>query len=268
MRFTWLLALTMACSDGGTDTGSETDTSESDTGMTPDNYNLVAFTPVLAPDTGERVVNIQLAEAMDRVELPDTATELAIGDGLHLTVAAGDLEPPPFIDPATEIVAKDVTDIAMPVELQGTVKAMWYLDPFDFHASSDLAIRVDDNFGEPASGKRFELWVASYEEYWWLPLGEVTKDSDDMWALSTGGLGLISTVILLETDVDGQDTRPAITTGDATIKGVVTLPDGSPAEGVTVNYCRIQCLTVYAAADGSYEFTNLEAGPGSLEILP
>ncbi len=157
-----------------------------------------AFVP-LEFETGQaRVVDVMIPVEATPVPLPPaTPAELDLGSVL-LTVAASDLEPPLFVEPATEASATLVPEGDwLPTDtITGTVVAMWYVLPFDHHAATGLPVRFDlGSIG--LAGATYEVWVGEYDEARWAYLGTITESGGGIYE---GGydLPLTSTLILVE----------------------------------------------------------------------
>jgi hypothetical protein len=72
-----------------------------------------------------------------------------------------------------------------------------------------------------------------------------------------------------DTDSDTDTDTDADTDADpnaATVRGRITLPDGSPAGNYRVNVCRQTCVTVKSESDGSYEIVGLDAQTASFYV--
>lgn len=124
--------------------------------------------------------------------------EHAMGDGLFVTLGSADIEPPRFIDPATEVAGVRLPDLAFtPTDgITGTTLAMWYLSPFDHHAvdAAGLPVRIVNDFGL-AEGATVQVYVGSYELSQWVDAGTATVSGADLVGAS---LPLLSTVLVVQ----------------------------------------------------------------------
>ncbi len=155
-----------------------------------------AFAPVQFDVSEARSIDLYLPALDPSVALPATPEELEVGAGLFLTVGVDDLEPPLFFDPTTEIAGVQVpADRQVPVDLPGTVIAMWYLSPFDYHSDAGMPVRFANSWGLP-DGNTYKVMLGSYEDQSWLDAGTVTVAGD--WIEGDARLSLTSTVVLLE----------------------------------------------------------------------
>jgi hypothetical protein len=120
---------------------------------------------------------------------------LAAGVGLRVQAASTDLETPPFLPDATELVGARVPTERWPT-MDGLtdVKAVWFLEPFDYPAPGGLPVEFDNDFGAN-DGEIYQVMVGSYEASAWVEAGTVTANG----ALLTGSaeLPLVSTVVLV-----------------------------------------------------------------------
>lgn len=154
----------------------------------------IAFTPIDLEDDATLSVDVTMLPLGAPVSIPATAAELEITDGVYVTLGEGELEPPLFVDDATEVAGVDATATPMPVQLlEGTVLAMYYLAPFDFHATAGAPIELRNDWGL-ADGEA-ELYVAVYETSTWDKVGDLTVSGDRL--VSSGGLHLISTIAVV-----------------------------------------------------------------------
>jgi hypothetical protein len=163
---------------------------------------FVSFAPVELPEPGTTSVNVTMYDLQNEVALPTSTSEVEIAPGLHLTLAASDLEPPTFVDPADTIGALDVTADSIPIGLDGEVIAVWYMTPFDHHAPNGLGVRIEDTWTLDPAGT-YELHQGIYKTYSWEKVGDMTLADDGAGGseLTTDGtLGLISTLVLLKTN--------------------------------------------------------------------
>ncbi len=145
-----------------------------------------------------RDLDVTIPTLDPQIELPATAAEFTLGEGLMLTVGTDDIQEPDFVDPATHAAGVRVDGANWPpVDREGSVVAMWYLVPFDHHATNDgLPIRFDNGPLGLTEGATYQLWVGSYSDATWVDAGQVTESG----GLLEGDakLPMISTVALVE----------------------------------------------------------------------
>lgn len=160
------------------------------------------YVPLQLADQETRDLTITLCPFDPATPLTGTATEIALGDGLLVTLSTSLLEPPLFIDPATE-AAGLLLDPAHHVPMDGitgTVAAQWFVEPFNHTAASgELAVRFD-GAAIGLAGTVYRGWVGSYDDYGWLDLGTFSDgDADGYYTSDSGqGLPLLGTVALVE----------------------------------------------------------------------
>ncbi|HHO49857.1 MAG TPA: carboxypeptidase regulatory-like domain-containing protein [Deltaproteobacteria bacterium] len=155
-----------------------------------------AFAPVVFATDESRTIDVVLPTLDPPTDLPPTPEEIEAGEGLFITVGIDDLEEPLFLDPPSDI-AGILVDPAqqVPVDLAGTVIAMWYLAPFDYRAAAGMPVRFANSWGLP-EGKTYKVMLGSYEDQRWLDAGSVTVSG--AWLEGDASLSLTSTVVLLE----------------------------------------------------------------------
>jgi hypothetical protein len=155
-----------------------------------------AFAPFTVTDGEVSTLTVTVPRTGTPVDLPATRGPIEVADGLYLTLEQGDLEGATPLDPApTAVSGVDATDVALPIEgLQGTVLAVWYLDPFDAEVAdgSDVTVSVDDRWSL-GSGNG-ELYVGDYYTSSWVKVGDLVTDGDK---LSASGLPRISTLVVI-----------------------------------------------------------------------
>ena len=157
-----------------------------------------AFAPLSFEPDQLRPVDVVLPLLDPPSPLGPSAEEHPVGEGLFVTLAAGDLEPPLFVDPAAEVAGAWVPeDIRLPTDgITGTVLGMWYVGPFDHEAidPAGVPVRFVDSWGL-ADGTTLQCWVGSYEESAWLDCGEPTVSGGQITGAS---LPVLSTVVLVQ----------------------------------------------------------------------
>ena len=107
--------------------------------------------------------------------MPSSPTEVEMGEGLLLTISGGDIEPPLFVDPATEVAGVRVPQADwIPVIGATEVVDQWFLAPYHHKAvNGGLPIRFE-NLWKLKDGTSYEVWVASYDDSAWHSAGTVT----------------------------------------------------------------------------------------------
>ncbi|MCB9664927.1 MAG: hypothetical protein H6732_12500 [Alphaproteobacteria bacterium] len=166
------------------------------------------FADVYAPlvvDAGtQRGVDVVIPKLGAAVALPDAATEIEVVAGVHLTLGKDSLTPPPLEPKATEVAGVDATAVAAPIEGlgAGTVRAVFYLSPFDYTSSAGVAVRLDNSWSL-ASGAA-ELWVGNYNAFLdepdtdpWQKVGTLTLDGDGK-LVPGATLPRLSTLVVFE----------------------------------------------------------------------
>ena len=154
--------------------------------------------PVTFAEYETRQVDVSLPASDPAISL-GAPEELELGTGLLITVGEGDLEPPLFVDAASEASGVLLTsDQFVPTdELTGTSVAQWYLAPFDHHSAEGQAIRID-GAALGLTGASYQAWVGDYATSQWMEVGTFTDDDGDQIYTTDGSLKVFSTVVLLE----------------------------------------------------------------------
>ena len=127
------------------------------------------------------------------IALPSERTEIEPAADLLLTVGAGDLTILFEEDPVQISAARVAIEDWMPIDLEGTVEAVWYLDPWSAEADPAVDLRIRDTFG--ASGDTYTLYQANYDDAEWDTLGTLTSDGTHL----TGDFALdrLDTLVLI-----------------------------------------------------------------------
>lgn len=162
--------------------------------LTPDGGGYAtAFAPIELEEDTPRAVTVTLLMPDAPSALGETAAWHAVGTGLRIEAAAADIEPPLFVDPATEVAGVFVPAAAHP-PLDGleNVLGVWFVGPFDHHAPNGLPVEIDNSFGL-GEGDTAHLWVGDYATSEWIDAGTLTNTGD---VLSGTTLPLLSTVVL------------------------------------------------------------------------
>lgn len=160
------------------------------------------FVPLLFGDNETRDVSMTLCPLDPATPITGTPTEMELGSGLFVTLSDSAIEPPLFVDPATEAagVMVDPTNWVPTDEITGTVAAQWFVSPFNHHATgADLPVRFDGaNIG--LAGATYRAWVGSYDDFAWIDAGTFSDGDADGWYTADGsnGLPLLGTVMLVE----------------------------------------------------------------------
>lgn len=156
-----------------------------------------AFVPLgFQPET-LRELTLTLPPLDAATTLTGTAQAAQIGAGLTMEIATGDLEPPTFVDPATEVAGVRLTeDQFVPVDDQdGSVVAQWFLQPFDHKAVGDIPLTFANDYSLP-DGSELKVIVGDYTSSSWLDAGTLTVAAGEL--VGTVNLPVTSTVVLLD----------------------------------------------------------------------
>ncbi len=174
-----------------------------------DNVELVpyALEPIAAEGSGLATPLVPLTFAADEVKafdlvVPPLGPASPLGStseeefqGLFVTVGAAGIQEPAFHEPATEIAGVLADPAAWPpINLPGTVLAVWYLAPFNYAAPAGLPTRITNSYGL-ADGATAHVYVGSYDDFAWLDGGTVTAGGG---FLTGASLPLLSTVVLIQ----------------------------------------------------------------------
>ena len=132
-----------------------------------------------------------------RVDVPATQTEVALLPELTLSVGADVLKAKDPLTPVPEsLAAVDATDHALPVEGlgEGTLLAMYYLDPPSSPATEDLPITFADTVSWADDAVGAEVYVGDYDASEWDSAGTLAAVEGGF--SPDGGLPRLSTVIV------------------------------------------------------------------------
>jgi hypothetical protein len=139
-------------------------------------------------------------------DIPESVTELELTSGMFVSLGFDVLNM--GFSSATTTAGVQVAEASWPyVELEGTVKAVWYLAPFDVESMEDAAgehvpldFRIANTWGWDA-GATFEAWEASYIGLAWNRVGtvEVSADATELTLTEGEGLTVLSTLVLVDT---------------------------------------------------------------------
>jgi hypothetical protein len=143
-----------------------------------DNSTLATvFAPLNLEASETKSIDVTMPQLDQRIALPATAEEIEVSDGLWVTTSLSDLEAPnPFAPDATHIGATNATGIGLPIEGldAGTVSALYYMVPFDYHSTAGLHIRIRNDWGY-ADGEA-ALYAAVYESFSWELIDDLKDD--------------------------------------------------------------------------------------------
>lgn len=158
-----------------------------------------AFAPIVFGTEETRSVDLVMPSLDSPIPLPTTAEAIQVAEGLTITVGLGNLKPPLFVDPATEVAGVRLTpDQWVPVdEEQGTVVAQWFLSPFDHKAEVDIPMAFTNNYDLP-DYTELKVIVGDYTTSDWLEAGTMTVDGGAL--VGTVNLPVVSTVVLVRTN--------------------------------------------------------------------
>ncbi|MBX2802645.1 MAG: carboxypeptidase-like regulatory domain-containing protein [Myxococcales bacterium] len=151
--------------------------------------------PVQVIEGEEQLFDVVVPRMSDAVALPLKASELQPTAGLHVTAALGHLTSV-FGEAPESIAALQVPEAQWPPlqDLEGTVRAVFYLTPYDAEAEPALAFRIDVEAGV-ATDRSLQAWVAGYSEQRWLDAGRLEPG---VGGLEGGSLPLLTTLVLVE----------------------------------------------------------------------
>lgn len=124
---------------------------------------------------------------LDAVVSPATAIALDdsrrwrhSGNGLLLDIMQGDLELLFEDDPTEFSAVRAEGDARLPIDLEGEVVAMWYLDPWDATAAEALTdgipVYIEDDWRDAGS---YSLYQANYDEAEWEHIADLTSTRND-----------------------------------------------------------------------------------------
>lgn len=154
------------------------------------------FVPVIVVEDEDRDVNMTLPALDDAQAIPATPTELEIGTGLFVTVSDDALEPPTFVEDATETSGRllDAADYP-PLDFEeGSILAIWYMKPFNHRSKAGMPVAFANQW-KLADGEVYRVWQGSYDDQAWLDMGTVTVSGDRIEG--DAKLSLTSTTMLV-----------------------------------------------------------------------
>jgi hypothetical protein len=168
--------------------------------LADDSMLATVFAPLSVAPSETRTVDVILPELEQRVAIPSTPEELEIAGGLFVTIGEGDISAPSPLDPApTHLGAVEALDVGLPIEGidSGTVLAMYYMVPFDYHADNELPIRILNEWG--LGEGEGELYAAVYESFSWEKIDDLSITKGDSLTTASGvGLDLITTLAVVK----------------------------------------------------------------------
>ena len=156
---------------------------------------IAPHTPAMGQTVEIDVVMPALDPAQD---LPPTAREVEVTDGLFLTVGADILEPAGVEELGEEVAAAPVSaEHSLPLELDGEVVAQWYVEPFEATSETGVELRLANQWSLPA-GATYEVMVAGdpYDPGW-IEAGTLTVSSDGQTLEGDAQLAVLTSVVLL-----------------------------------------------------------------------
>lgn len=161
----------------------------------PEERFATPFAPISVEDGKTRTIDVVVPRLDAAQTLGDSAAEIEVTDGVFLTTKRGDISSPLDPNPG-EISGVDATDITVPIEgVPGTIKAVYYLAPFDYKVDPPAPLRIDNDFGLTADNG--EIWYADYFHFKWEKLGDTMIDGDSKLT-TTNGLPLMTTIVVVE----------------------------------------------------------------------
>ncbi len=178
-------------------------------GLLPQRYSLHIEThgdldfadPAVAYDLPDsEFVDLHIVvPATTPVVLPNSAASVEYGTDLFLTLASGDLTLLFEDDPTHVSVARVGTDVALPVDLAGTIEAVWYMDPWSAEAEVGIAVEIRDTFSG-VGGDGYQLYQLNYDDYEWEDRGTLTSDGSMLTGDAT--IERLDTLVLISVDND------------------------------------------------------------------
>jgi len=166
--------------------------------LAPEDLGKMAtlFVPLLFGESEDREVDLTLLPYDDESPLDKGKHERAAGTGLYITASTGDLTPPLLLPDATEIAGVRIPEeLWVPTDgIEGTVLAQWFVDPFDYTATTPLPVRIDDEWSL-ADGTELEVYVGNYEQSAWLDAGTATAYAG---SITGAALSNLATVLLVQ----------------------------------------------------------------------
>ncbi len=153
-----------------------------------------AFSAVLLEEEVPRHFVVTLLERDPPSPLTADPVWHDVGAGLRIEASSAAIEPPAFVDPATEVWGVFVPEEHHP-PLDGLeqVLAVWFVGPFDHHAPDGLPIQIEGTYGL-AEGEQVRVRVGDYASSSWLDAGTLTVTGTGLQG--DARLPVLSTVVI------------------------------------------------------------------------
>jgi len=155
------------------------------------------FIPLPLASEEVKSLDVTMLELGDEKTLPGTAHEVEIVPGFFVDIGSDIIELPFGSNAETVSGVYVPEEHRPPVDLEGTVIGMWYLEPYDAEAEEGLAVRIQDQWSS-VQGANYEVKVASYAHFSWLDAGSLALGEDGFFT-GDAKLPVVSTVVLLDT---------------------------------------------------------------------
>lgn len=157
---------------------------------------LVPLTMAADSDRTQNAVAMRLGASQ---ATPQSPRDVEITSGVWVNFGLDNVELPFGADGSTTAGVRVPTEHWLPVEVSGTVLAMWYLTPFDAHPTSgNLPFRLHNDLGLNP-GDQVQAWAADYNLAEWISAGTMTVSSDGATLENDGtGLPVIATLVLVQ----------------------------------------------------------------------
>lgn len=177
------------------------------------------FLPLNLIDGAARPFAVKVPHLSPRVTIPGRdAAKLELAPGLFLTVGPGDVIAPALEAEATSLSAVDALEQNPQIDgLEGTVLAVFYLDPFNHTAkdlpasSSETPYPIGTDFGFPVEltdtwslgDGNGELWIGEYgPPADWHKVGDLVASDTEGRLTTTNHLPKLSTLVVLRKPVE------------------------------------------------------------------
>jgi hypothetical protein len=160
------------------------------------NTRVSVFAPIPVSTT-MRTLDVVIPNASPAVTLPGAAAWTQVTPGLELELTAGMFTPASPFDPAVDAVwGASAGDAPLPVEgAEGTLKQMFYLEPFDAVAEAGIQVRIADAWSLPEGS--LSLWYADYETSSWTKISDLASDGAGKLT-ATGTLPKLTTLAVMQ----------------------------------------------------------------------
>jgi hypothetical protein len=179
------------------------------TGLTATQSSFYAIPPTSRTDLLSQMTVLTLVDQEVRTEdivmlhptdanLPAHAAEIEPSPGLYLTIGEDNVTPAQFTELGTKVIAAAVdADHRMPIELEGNVVAVYYVNPFEATSEAGVPVRFDNAWGGSGAAT-YDVYAAGDPlEYSWLHAGTVSIQEDG----SVSGdamLPILTTIVVVE----------------------------------------------------------------------